>query len=355
LDSYYATDIRSLITDGSLVVSKKKLNNEQLKKTNNLTITKKADQKNIKDDKNSGQIIAKISIIALLSIGITELIVGYWGGSIVLLADGVNSFYYTMLSFIVLIGLRVAHRPPNSKFPYGYQKVESFASLMVALGMIIIGAVIFYNSYQALLNPHEIKQPVITMVILAIAGFISLHRSFHMQNLANKYNIFSFKKDATNTIRDALASIIGFFSIVISTQLGILQMDAIGGMIIAVYMFSVSYLSLKKSSSILVDSCEDSHMSDKLKKLIMERFSDEIINVKSILIRPIGMSFHGEVHVELDGRKRFGDVDLLLMDIEMVICSKFSNFASLTIIPHSFKNNNKKFESIANEIKILKK
>ena len=344
-----------MITDGSLVASKKKLNNEQSIKSNNLTITKKSRQKHIMDNLNSGQIIAKISIIALLSIGISELIVGYWGGSIVLIADGVNSFYYTMVSFIVLVGLRIAHRPPNKKFPYGYQKVESFASLLAAIGMIIIGAVIFYNSYQALLNPHEIKQPVISMGILAIAGFISLQRSFQMRNLANKYNIFSFKKDATNSIRDASSSIIGFFSVMISTQLGILQMDAIGGMIIAVYMFSVSYLSLKKSSSILVDSCEDSHMSDKLKKLIMERFSDEIINVKSILIRPIGMSFHAEVHVELDGRKRFGDVDLLLMDIEMVICSKFSNFASLTLIPHSFKNNNKKFESIANEIKILNK
>ena len=339
-----------MITDGSLVASKKKLITEQSIKSTNFT--KKTHNKN---DLISGQKIAKISIIALLSIGISELIIGYWGGSIVPIADGINSFYYTIISFIVLIGLRVAHRPPNHKFPYGYQKVESFVSLMVAIGMIIIGGVIFYNSYQALLNPHEIKQPIITLAILAIASFISLHRSFQMRNLANKYNFSSFKKDSTNSIRDASASIIGFFSVVISTQLGILQMDAIGGMIIAVYMFSVSYMSLKKSSYILVDSCEDSLLSDKLKKLIMERFSDEIINVKSILIRPIGMTYHAEVHVELDGRKRFGDVDLLLMDIEMVICSKFSNFASLTIIPHSFKNYNKKFDSIANEIKILKK
>ena len=73
-----------MITDGSLVASKKKLNNEQSIKSNNLTITKKALQKNIMDNLNSGQIIAKISIIALLSIGISELIVGYWGGSMVL-------------------------------------------------------------------------------------------------------------------------------------------------------------------------------------------------------------------------------------------------------------------------------
>ena len=70
----------------------------------------------------------------------------------------------------------------------------------------------------------------------------------------------------------------------IATQFGFLQMDAIGGMIIAVYIFSVSYMSLKKSSFILVDSCEDSNLSDKLKKMIIERFNDEIINVKSVLI-----------------------------------------------------------------------
>jgi cation diffusion facilitator family transporter len=233
--------------------------------------------------------------------------------------------------------------------------VESFAALMAAIGMIIIGGIIFFSSYQALIHPHEITQPVITMVILALAGFISFHRSFQMRNLANNYNLLSLKKDATNSIKDGSASIIGFFSVLISTQFGFLQMDAIGGMVIAVYIFSVSYLSLKKSSFILVDSCEDSNLSDRLKKIIMERFSDEIINVKSILVRPTGMAMHAEFHVELDGRTRFGDVDLLLMDIEKVIRSTFPNFASLTIIPHSFKNYNTQFDSITHEIKILSK
>ena len=92
------------------------------------------------------------------------------------------------------------------------------------------------------------------------------------------------------------------------------------------------------------------------KKLINETFAGEIINVKSILIRPTGMALHAEVHIELDGRKRFGDVSLLLNDIEMVIRSKFSNFASLTIIPHSFKKNyNAQLYSNTNKIKIMEK
>ncbi|HET9806699.1 MAG TPA: cation diffusion facilitator family transporter [Nitrososphaeraceae archaeon] len=352
-------DTNSQSTVGSLTATKKILQiSTQLKQSNKPRFIDKSQQHRniVNEGLIAGQKIAKISIITLLGIGITELVVGYWGGSIVAIADGIDSFSDAMISFIVLLGLRIAHRPPNKKFQYGYHKVESFAALMAAIGMIIIGSIIFYNSYQALVHPHEIKQPIITMIVLAAAGIISLHRAFQMRNIANKYNLLSLKTDAKNSIKDGSASIIGFVSVVIATQFGFLQMDAIGGMIIAVYIFSVSYMSLKKSSFILVDSCEDSNLSDKLKKMIMERFNDEIINVKSILIRPTGMAMHAEVHVEIDGRKRFGDVDLLLIDIEMVIRSKFPNMASVTIIPHSsntlhYHHQNEIQSSITTEIK----
>jgi cation diffusion facilitator family transporter len=352
-------DTTSQSTVGSLTASKKLLKNKTPLKQNNEPrfIDKSQQHKNIVNEGLiAGQKIAKISIITLLSIGIAELVVGYWGGSIVAIADGIDSFSYAMISFILLLGLRIAHRPPNKKFQYGYHKVESFASFIAAIGMIIIGSIIFYNSYQAFVHPHEIKQPLLIMVVLAAAGVISLHRAFQIRNIANKYNHLSLKTDANNSIKDGSSSFIGLVSVVIATQFGFLQMDAIGGMIIAVYIFSVSSMSLKKSSFILVDSCKDSNLSDKLKKTIMERFSDKIINVKLVLIRPKGMEMHAEVHVEIDGSKKFGDVDLLLIDIEMVIRSKFPTLASLTIIPHSsneyhhYPQQNEIQQSMAKEI-----
>ena len=356
MDSHYAVDIRSLIPEDSLIASKKNLKHDQTR-NNEVTFTENSQNTHIVNEGLiAGQKIAKLSIIILLTLGISELSIGYWGGSIVALSVGIDSFSYALISFLVLLGLNMAHRPPNKKFPYGYQKVESFAVLMTAMGMIIIGAMIFYTSYQAFINPTEIGQPYLTMAVLAASGLISIYRTFEMRKIASKYNFVSLKRDAKNSIKDGSASIIGLLSVIIASQFGIPQMDAIGGMIIASYIFSISYLSLKKSSFILVDSCEDSKVSDKLKKLINERFAGEIINVNSILIRPTGMALHGEVHIELDGRKRFGDVSLLLNDIEMVIRSKFSNFASLTIIPHSFKKNyNAQLYSNTNKIKIMEK
>jgi cation diffusion facilitator family transporter len=205
----------------------------------------------------AGQRIAKISVITLIAIGIVELITGFVSGSVVATADGIDSISDAMISFIVLLGLRIAHRPPDKKFHFGYHKVESFAALMAAIGMVVIGCVIFYHSYQSLVNPHEIKQPILTMVVLAAAGAISLHRAFQMRTIANKYNLLSLKTDARNSIKDGSASVVGFFSVLIASQFGILQADAIGGMIIAGYIFSVSYISLKRSSLILVDAWEN--------------------------------------------------------------------------------------------------
>jgi len=292
----------------------------------------------------AGQRIAKVSVITLISIGIAELITGFVSGSVVATADGIDSLSDAMISFIVLLGLRIAHRPADKKFHFGYHKVESFAALMAAIGMVVIGCVIFYHSYQSLVNPHEIKQPILTMIVLAAASAISLHRAFQMRTIANKYNLLSLKTDAKNSIKDGSASVVGFFSVLVASQFGILQADAIGGMIIAGYIFSVSYISLKRSSLILVDAWENPKITDLVKKTIEERFDYEKIRVRSVLLRSSGMVAQAEVHMEVDGNKPLTDVELLSLEMEMEIRSKIPSIERVSIIPHpssSFINTSK--------------
>jgi divalent metal cation (Fe/Co/Zn/Cd) transporter len=156
-----------------------------------------------------------------------------------------------------------------------------------------------------------------------------------MRIIANKYNLLSLKTDAKNSIKDGSASVIGFFSVLLATQFGILQADAIGGMIIAGYIFSVSYISLKKSSLILVDAWENPKLTELVKKTIEERFNYEKIRVRSVLLRSSGMVAQAEVHVEVDGNKPLTDVELLSLEIEMEIRSKIPSIERLSVIPHS--------------------
>jgi cation diffusion facilitator family transporter len=284
-----------------------------------------------------GQKIAKLSVITLLSIGIVELLMGHVSGSVVATADGIDSLSDAMISFIVLLGLRIAQKPADKTFHFGYHKVESFAALMAAIGMVIIGSVILYHSYQVLIHPREIQQPILTMIVLAAAAIVSLHRAFQMRKIANKYDILSLKTDAKNSIKDGSASVIGFFSVFVVSQFGFLQADAIGGIIIAGYIFSVSYVSLKRSSLILVDSWQNPKATDIVRKSIEEKFGYESIKVRSVLLRPTGMVAQAEVHIEVDGSKPLTDVELLSLKIEMEIRSKIPNIERVSVVPHSFR------------------
>jgi cation diffusion facilitator family transporter len=285
----------------------------------------------------AGEKIAKLSVITLLSIGIAELIMGHVSGSVVATADGIDSLSDAMISFIVLLGLRIAQRPADKTFHFGYHKVESLAALMAAIGMVVIGSVILYHSYDVLTHPREIQQPILTMIVLASAAVISLHRAFQMRKIANRYDILSLKTDAKNSIKDGSASVIGFFSVFVASQFGLLQADAIGGIIIAGYIFSVSYVSLKRSSLILVDSWQNPKATDIIRKNIEEKFSQESIKVRSVLLRPTGMVAQAEVHIEVDGTKPLMDVELLSLKIETEIRSKIPTIERVSVVPHSFR------------------
>ncbi|HJU79572.1 MAG TPA: cation diffusion facilitator family transporter [Nitrososphaeraceae archaeon] len=302
-------------------------------------VTKTSDYKGsyaalVNEGFRAGQRIAKISVITLVSIGIAELLTGYFSGSVVATADGIDSMSDAMISFIVLIGLRFATRPADRKFQFGYHKVESFAAMVASIGMIAIGAFIAYHSYEGFVHPREIQHPLLTMIILGIAGGISLHRAFQMRHIANKYNLLSLKTDAKNSIKDGSASVLGFLSVLIATQFGFLQADAIGGMIIAGFIFSVAYVSLKQSTLILVDAWYNPASAGYMKKLVEQKFEGDAI-VRSVKLRQTGIISRAEIHLDMDGDKSLNEVEIMLLNTEKLIKSKMPSMDVVLVIPHA--------------------
>ncbi len=285
------------------------------------------------------QKIAKISVITLLSIGIVELLIGQISTSVVATADGIDSLSDAMISFIVFMGLVIAGRPADKKFHFGYYKVESFAALIAAIGMIAMGSIILYQSSVSLLlqHRHEIHQPILTMMVLAAASVISLYRAIQMRNIATRHNLLSLRTDAKNSIKDGSASVVGFLSVLIAAQFGFSQMDAIGGIIIAGYIFSVAYFSIRQSSLILVDSWQNPKVTDLIRQTIEDKFKKkDLVKVRSILLRPAGMMVvFAAVDIEVDGNKRLADVELLTREVEMVIRSEIPHIKKISVIPHS--------------------
>ena len=239
---------------------------------------------------------AWVSIWTLVGIGIAEVLVSVFTGSLTLFADGLDSMADALVSFIVWFGIRMLQKPKSKLFHFGYAKIESFAAFIAAVVIVILGAFIVYHAYERILHPTTVMNPEIVMVTLAAAGSISLHRAFKVRAVAKKYNLVSLNLDAKNSIKDGTASFVGLGSIV-AGYFGVPYMDAVGGMIIAVYIFFMAYTAFRESTLVLIDAVKNPELQQQITNHIESKFN---VKVEKILLRPLGHGFSAQVHIELD-------------------------------------------------------
>lgn len=237
-----------------------------------------------------------ISIWTLVGIGIAEIAVSTFSGSLTLFADGLDSMADALVSFIVWFGIKMLQKPRSTVFHFGYAKIESFAAFVAAVVIVILGGFIVYNAYERILHPIAITNPEITMITLIAAGSISLHRAFKVRNVARKTDLMSLNLDAKNSIKDGTASFVGFGSI-LAGYFGIPYMDSIGGILIAGYIFFMAYTAIRESTLVLIDAVRNPELQQRITNHIENKFN---VRVEKILLRPIGREFSAQVHVELD-------------------------------------------------------
>ena len=281
-----------------------------------------------------GERIAKLSTVTLLAVGIAEILVGQLSGSVSVTADGMDSLSDAVISLIVWLGLKFSRKAPDEKFHFGYLRVESFSVLIASFGMIAVATALLYFSYLRLLQPMEISYTPLALVTLLSAGTISLYRAFQMRRISKKYNLLSLKTDANNSIKDGSASFVAFAA-VLAWNMGLVYMDAVGGMIIAVYIYTVSYVSIKEASLILLDAFHRPELVDEIRKLIEKKYA---VEVKDVRLRRTGPYAVGVITILADGSLTLNQVDAIRGKIRQDLRKQIQGLRGLSIVFHPRRN-----------------
>ena len=262
---------------------------------------------------------AWVSIWTLVGIGVAEALVSVYTGSLTLFADGLDSMADALVSFIVWFGIRMLQKPKSRLFHFSYAKIESLAAFIAAVVIVVLGSFIVYHAYERILNPSPVMNPEIVMATLAAAGSISLHRAFKVRSVARKYNLVSLNLDAKNSIKDGTASFVGLGS-VLAGYFGIPYMDAVGGILIAIYIFFMAFTAFKESALVLIDGVKNPELQNQIASHIENKFN---VRVEKILLRPLGHEFSAQVHVELDRNLTLEKVHEKLTSIRQSLIDDF--------------------------------
>ena len=279
---------------------------------------------------SEGERIAGVSVWTLLAVGIVELVFSSLTGSIALFADGVDSISDAVVSFFVWTGLRFVRKRPSRRFQYGYYKVESLTALATAIALVGFSAFIFSRAYRALNNPQPVNLPIIALIVLLAAGFLSLYRALQMRAVANRNNILSLKVDARNSIKDTTSSFVAFGSVLVSS-LGFPHADAIGGMLVGVYILTVAYVAIKESLLVLLDAFHEPELTREIENLIQAH--KEVRGIRELRLRRAGPFIVGGIEVVVDGNMSLNEAHEVVTQIENSIRSRIAGLRRLVVTP----------------------
>ncbi len=277
-----------------------------------------------------GERIAGVSVWTLLAVGIAELVFSSLTGSIALFADGVDSISDAVVSFFVWTGLRFVRKKPSRRFQYGYYKVESLTALATAIVLVGFSGFIFARAYRAFLDPQPVNLPVVALVVTFAAGLLSLYRALQMRNVANRNNILSLKVDARNAIKDTTSSFVAFASILLAS-LGILHADAIGGMLVGIYILTVAYVAIKESSLVLLDAFHEPELTKEIENLIRSRA--DVKGIRELRLRRAGPFIVGVIEVVVDGNMSLNQAHEVVTQIENSVKSRIAGLRRLLVTP----------------------
>ena len=117
-----------------------------------------------------GKKVSIIGIIANLFLAIGKIVVGSISGLISVTADGLNNLSDCGSSAVSFISFKMSSKPADKEHPYGHERIEYIASMVVSFLILIIAYELVSESISKIISP--IKNEISIVVLLALIASI---------------------------------------------------------------------------------------------------------------------------------------------------------------------------------------
>lgn len=283
---------------------------------------------------NAGLQVERRSAFASVVVGLVELSIGLVANSIALLSDGVSSLADASISTIVWLGLRLGRKGRDKKFHFGYYKAETFSSIVAALVMITIAALILYESYISLIKGSRVKYAGLAATVALVAALPSFYLGYRKRHVARSIRSASVSLDSYNSFLGGVSSMVAFFGVFIS-GLGTYWGDAIAGMLIAGLILTAAYSAFKEGSLVLMDACMCPDAVVTVESIA--RGVEGVEGVNDVRLRRTGPYITGEVHIEVDGNITVHRADEIAAEVETRLKDSVNEIKMITVRVESKK------------------
>lgn len=206
------------------------------------------------------------AIAANSAIAVSKFTAAFFTGSSAMLSEGIHSLVDTGNGVLLLIGIRLSKKPPDSKHPFGYGNEIFFWSFVVAILIFALGGgIAIYEGIQHILHPRQLENVQWNYVVLILAMVFegsALRVALKQFETTRKnrpfFQALKESKDSATiavVVEDSAALIgllIALLSVFLGQITGWIYFDGIGSVLIGLLLVGVSYFFAVECKALLV-------------------------------------------------------------------------------------------------------
>ncbi len=279
--------------------------------------------------------IIKASWIAVAGnaiLSVLKIVVGLAAGSFAVIADGIDSASDVLTSLITLFTAHIISKPPDPKYPYGYNKADTVATKVLAFVIFFAGAQLAISAINRLITGEIgiIPAPIaIYVIIISIIGKYGL--AYYLMKTGRKIDSQMLIANGRNMNNDVVISISVLLGLFFTFVLELPILDLITAAAVSFYIMFVAFKIFMQSNRDLMDGVDNQDLYQKI--IESAKKVKGVRNPHRIRIRKMAHLYLIALDVEIDGGISLDKAHKLSHHVEDNIRSVIPNTYDILVHP----------------------
>ena len=264
-------------------------------------ITEKTTEKMEPDFQKVANRVSSVSIVQNVFLSIFKLIAGIVAHSNAMISDAIHSASDVFSTIVVIIGVKLSARDSDKEHPYGHERMECVAAIILAIVLFITGLGIGIQAFTDIVqgNYETLAMPGILALIAAIVSIVTKESMYwYTRHYAKQIDSSALMADAWHHRSDAFSSI-GALVGIAGARMGFPIMDSIASLVIFVFIAKAAYDIFMDAMNKMVDRSGDEQTEKEIHNIVASH--EEVLRIDLLQSRVFGNKIYVDLEIGLNG------------------------------------------------------
>ena len=239
-----------------------------------------------------------VSVGVNLVLTITQIAIGVVAKSQGLIADGIHSLSDLVADFVVLFASHHSKKDADADHPYGHQRFETAASLVLGTLLLAVGLGMLWSAARKLEAPETVQTVHIMALWVAAGALIAKELLFrYMLSVAKRVKSSMLVANAWHARSDAASSLVVGIGI-IGNLAGYPILDPIAALIVGFMVTKMGWGFSWDALHDLMDRAVDEQEVQAIRLTLIE--TPGVSGVHDVRTRKMGDMIVVDAHIEVD-------------------------------------------------------